>query len=174
VDINKYLRHGVLKYPGTADYGENGNAVLIGHSSYFKADEGRYKTVFQSIIGLNQGDAIRIYERQPDGTYARYEYLVEKSFETGPKHVQVLEPGYGRNLTLITCTPIGGTKQRRVVQSKMSVQEGTQGQKPAKPTTTKRTSNQEMIEKILKALENKDEATKEYALKMLDQYRLLP
>lgn len=82
VNINTYLQKGALKYPGTANYGDNGNAVLIGHSSYFTADKGRYKTVFQAIIGLNQGDAIWVYQKNASGEYERFEYIVETSFET--------------------------------------------------------------------------------------------
>jgi sortase (surface protein transpeptidase) len=82
VNINTYLQNGVLHYPGSATYGENGNAVIMGHSSYFNQDRGRYKTVFQAIIGLNQGDSIWIYQKNAEGKYDRYEYIVEKSFET--------------------------------------------------------------------------------------------
>ncbi|MDR2415928.1 MAG: hypothetical protein LBD75_04955 [Candidatus Peribacteria bacterium] len=38
VNLNAYLQRGVLHYPGTASYGENGNAVILGHSSYFSND----------------------------------------------------------------------------------------------------------------------------------------
>ncbi|MDR2416199.1 MAG: sortase [Candidatus Peribacteria bacterium] len=82
VNINTYLQNGVLHYPGSVKYGENGNAVIMGHSSYFNQDRGRYKTVFQAIIGLNQGDAIWIYQKNAEGKYERYEYIVETSFET--------------------------------------------------------------------------------------------
>lgn len=119
VDVNKYLKRGVLHYPWSAKYGETGNAVIVGHSSYFNKDNGRYKTVFQSIIGLNQGDVIRIYQLNKDGKYDKYEYIVERSYETGSKDVGVLEPGYGRNLTLITCIPIGTVSSRWVVQAKI-------------------------------------------------------
>ncbi|MDR0282913.1 MAG: hypothetical protein LBI53_06635 [Candidatus Peribacteria bacterium] len=43
--------------------------------------------------------------------------------------------------------------------------------KPELPQqVVKKITNQEMIEKILKALENKDAEQKTYALKMLQQY----
>jgi sortase (surface protein transpeptidase) len=38
VNINTYLQRGVLHYPSSASYGENGNAIILGHSSYFTND----------------------------------------------------------------------------------------------------------------------------------------
>ncbi|GHV26159.1 hypothetical protein FACS1894176_06310 [Bacteroidia bacterium] len=82
VNINTYLQNGVLHYPGSATYGENGNTVVMGHSSYFTADQGRYKTIFQAIIALNQGDLIWIFEKDAQGVYKKYTYIVEKSYQT--------------------------------------------------------------------------------------------
>jgi sortase (surface protein transpeptidase) len=45
---------------------------------------------------------------------------VEKSYETTAEDVSVLAPGYGKNLTLITCVPIGTTANRWVVRAKIS------------------------------------------------------
>jgi LPXTG-site transpeptidase (sortase) family protein len=120
VDLNAYLKRGVLHYPGTVSYGEKGNAVILGHSSYAKDDNGSYKTVFQAIIGLATGDPIWIYQKKADGTYTQYEYIVKKSYETTPRNVNVLDTTCEKVLTLITCTPIGGTSGRWVVEAKYS------------------------------------------------------
>ena len=65
IDFNKYLRNGALEYPGTStnDYGQIGNKVIFGHSSYFAHDHGRYKTHFQKIIELNAGEQVRIFRK---------------------------------------------------------------------------------------------------------------
>jgi len=119
VDLNTYLQDGVLHYPGTASFGTQGNAVVVGHSSYYKNDPGRYKTVFQAIIGLDLGDEVWVYVRQPEGTYQQYVYTVLKSYETSPDHGEIFTTERGKNLTLITCTPIGTTSARRVVQARI-------------------------------------------------------
>ncbi|MFK7779798.1 MAG: sortase, partial [Candidatus Gracilibacteria bacterium] len=119
VNVNPYLRTGVMSYPSTSSaYGEVGNRVIYGHSSYWKFDNGRYKTQFQKIIELDVGEEIWVYKIQSNGEFERFVYRVEKSFETEPTNVGIMNPGMGSNLTLITCTPIGGIEGRWVVQAK--------------------------------------------------------
>lgn len=120
IDVNKYLKNGALKYPGTGDngYGTTGNPVIFWHSSYFKKDNGRYKTLFQEIISLDAGEPIWVYKKLDDGSYKRYVYIVETSYEINPSKVDILNAGIWRNLTLFTCTPIGNLTGRWVVTAK--------------------------------------------------------
>lgn len=120
IDINKYLKSGSLLYPGTnsGGYGSIGNTVIFGHSSYYSTDSGRYKTHFQKIIELENGEEIWIYKKQSDGTYKRYRYITEASYDTKSNNVAVLSPGIGKNLTLFTCTPIGGITGRWIIKAK--------------------------------------------------------
>lgn len=84
-----------------------GNKILLGHSSYFKKDKGRYKTHFQAIIGLSEGTDIWVYQQHPlNDTFIKYEYQVFASFETTPKDKSVLDSSSESILTLVTCTPI--------------------------------------------------------------------
>jgi hypothetical protein len=41
-----------------------------------------------------------------------------KSYNTDDKNTSVLEPGFGKNLTLFTCTPIGGLSGRWIIKAK--------------------------------------------------------
>jgi LPXTG-site transpeptidase (sortase) family protein len=120
IDVNKYLKTGVVTYPGTnnAGFGGIGNTVIFGHSSYWKSDSGRYKTHFQKIIELEEGEEIWVYKKQEDGTYRRYRYVTTTSSEVKANDVSVLAPGIGKNLTLFTCTPIGGITGRWIVKAK--------------------------------------------------------
>jgi LPXTG-site transpeptidase (sortase) family protein len=79
---------------------------------------GRYKTHFQKIIELEEGEEIWIYKKQENGEYRRYKYRTEVSYEVNPKDTSILSPGIGKNLTLFTCTPIGWITGRWVVQAK--------------------------------------------------------
>jgi sortase (surface protein transpeptidase) len=50
IQVNPYLREGVLHYPNSALPGELGNMIVSGHSSYWKSDkQGRYRTVFGNL-----------------------------------------------------------------------------------------------------------------------------
>lgn len=59
-----------------------------------------------------------IYKKQDDGSYKRYRYAVTESYEIKPTDVKILDPGIGKNLTLFTCTPIGGISGRWLIQGK--------------------------------------------------------
>jgi LPXTG-site transpeptidase (sortase) family protein len=81
--------------------------VIFGHSSYYKNDNGRYKTHFQKIIELEEGEEVWVYKKSENGEYIKYRYKTTKSYEVKANDVSVLDPGIGKNLTLFTCTPIG-------------------------------------------------------------------
>ena len=120
IEVNNYLKSWALEYPGssTNDYGEVGNKVIFGHSSYFKNDNGRYKTHFQKIIELDIGEQIWVYKRQENNEYKRFIYVTQKSYDTSANNTSVLDPGIGKNLTLFTCTPIGGIEWRWIIEAK--------------------------------------------------------
>lgn len=119
-NINPALRTGALEYPGTSTrgYGDVGNKVIFGHSSYFQSSEGRYKTHFQKIIELDAGEQIWVYEKQENGWYKRFVYVTEKSYNTPASDTSVLKPWIGKNLTLFTCTPIWGIEWRWIIKAK--------------------------------------------------------
>ncbi|MBS9784280.1 sortase [Candidatus Gracilibacteria bacterium] len=118
VDINPYLKDGAFEIPGTSvnKYGEPGNKVISGHSSYFKKDNGRYKTHFQKIIEMNVGQEIWIFEKDANGKFKRSIYKVFKTYNTDYTDVSILDPSAKKIITLFTCTPIGGLSGRWVVQ----------------------------------------------------------
>lgn len=124
-DFAKYLQTGAVELPGTSTrgYGEAGNKVIGGHSSYWKNAAGRYKTHFQKIIGLENNAEIWIYEKNTTTTdisetrFTRYVYRVTKSENLPEQDISALKPTSNSMLTLFTCTPIGGITGRWVVTS---------------------------------------------------------
>ncbi len=51
----KELKFGSIELPGNSNnYGEYGNKVIAGHSSYWKKAWARYKTHFQRIIEMEE------------------------------------------------------------------------------------------------------------------------
>lgn len=120
IEVNSYLQNGALSYPGEYqnNFWEQGNKVILGHSSYFKKDIWRYKTHFQAIINLEPKTEIWIYKKNvSNGSFTRYIYQVFASFETTPKDNSVLDSDDQSTITLITCTPIGWIQGRWIVQA---------------------------------------------------------
>lgn len=118
-DFASYLHNGAVQLPGVSlgSYGDAGNKVIAGHSSYRKSSKAKYKTHFQKIIGMESGEEIRIYKKTAKGTFIRYVYKVHASYNTDDQDVSVLKPTHADQLTLITCTPIGGVAGRWVVKA---------------------------------------------------------
>lgn len=111
-DLMKSLIH----YPGTALPGENGNAVIFGHSvlpQFFNPKD--YKTIFSTFPRLEEGDEILV-----DFDGIQYRYVVRKLVETEPEDVTVLEQRYnGQWLSLITCVPPGTYLRRLIVYTQL-------------------------------------------------------
>lgn len=119
-DFTKYLETGAVDLTGTSTrgFGEVGNKVIGGHSSYWRYAAGRYKTHFQKIIAMTEGQEIWIYEKNPEtGKFTRYVYRTTKSENVSEKNISALKPTDNATLTLFTCTPIGGATGRWIVQS---------------------------------------------------------
>lgn len=112
-DIQAALHDGVVHYPGSARPGQAGNFFLTGHSSYYPWDDGKYKNVFARLHELEPGDTYSVYYGGD-----RHTYRVTKKYEVKPNNVSVLDqPTSQRIATLMTCTPIGTTLRRLIVQA---------------------------------------------------------
>jgi LPXTG-site transpeptidase (sortase) family protein len=119
-DVQDALRFGVVRYPGTAEPGGPGNVFITGHSAYLFWDSGRYKEVFARLSELDVGDTYAISYRGK-----LHHYRVAKKFEVSPKDISVLaQPSDKRMSTLMTCTPVGTTLRRLIVQAE-EIQPGT-------------------------------------------------
>lgn len=112
-DIQVALKGGVVHYPGSATPGQAGNFFLTGHSSYYPWDDGKYKNVFARLHELDLGDTYTVYYGGD-----RHTYRITKKYEVKPSNVSVLDqPTSQRISTLMTCTPIGTTLRRLIVQA---------------------------------------------------------
>lgn len=103
------LKYTVGHYPGTANPGEKGNYVLLGHRNYV------YGHYFRRIDELNPGDEVIIKK-----DLETYTYLVSESFVVSPEEVWVLEDTEETVLTMITCTPIITYTDRLIVRCLIS------------------------------------------------------
>jgi LPXTG-site transpeptidase (sortase) family protein len=112
-DIQTALHDGVVHYPGSAKPGQAGNFFVTGHSSYYPWDNGSYKDVFARLHELEPGDTYSVYYGGD-----RHTYRITRKYEVKPSNVNVLDQPTDRRIaTLMTCTPIGTTLRRLIVEA---------------------------------------------------------
>lgn len=112
-EIQHGLQSGVVHYPGTARPGQAGNFFVTGHSSYYPWAPGAYKSVFARLGELDVGDEYWVYYGND-----KHRYRIADKKEVLPSDVSVLDqPGDKRLSTLMTCTPVGTTLRRLVLQA---------------------------------------------------------
>ncbi len=110
-DVQAGLEHGVVHYSTSANPGQDGNVVIVGHSSNNILNKGKYKFAFVLLKRLEVGDTISINKGGIRYTYAVYDKKIVK-----PTDVEVLGTAAKPNsLTLITCDPPGTSVNRLVV-----------------------------------------------------------
>ncbi|HSX35311.1 MAG TPA: sortase [Patescibacteria group bacterium] len=107
------LRSGVVHYGPTADPGQNGTVVIVGHSSGLAWAPGDYKWIFTLLNKLKPGDQIQISYQG-----INYVYQVTDSIVIAPTDMSVLNQTKTPTLSLVTCTPVGTSKSRLVVHAK--------------------------------------------------------
>lgn len=109
--VDSALENGVVHYADTALPGQNGNLVIVGHSSNNIFNKGHYKFAFVLLSRLENGDTFYL---EKDGK--RYTYQVYQKEIVKPTDVSVLAPvDKPAVATLITCDPPGTSTNRLVV-----------------------------------------------------------
>lgn len=113
------LKQNLIQYKGTALPGQEGNAVIFGHSALPQFySPSNYLTIFTKLPKLKKGDEINV-----DYDGIKYKYLIEEMFEVEPTDIEVLAQRYDDSyLTLITCVPPGTLLRRLVVRARISPQ----------------------------------------------------
>lgn len=112
-DIQESLLKGVVHYPGTAKPGQAGNFFLTGHSSNYGWIKSQFNSIFARLHQLSVGDEYWVYWNGDS-----HRYIVRSKKEVSPSDVTVLDqPPDQRIATLMTCSPVGTTLRRLIVQS---------------------------------------------------------
>ena len=116
--IYKTLKLGVVLYPGTAFPGQ-GYSIIIGHSSQYPWQPGRYKSVFSLLSELKVGDKIYLYW---DNKPLVFEVTAKTVFLPWPKGNETTEtifPPEGKKPILIlqSCWPVGVAYKRVAVKA---------------------------------------------------------
>lgn len=105
---DRALKYTVGHYPGTANPGEKGNSVLLGHRNYV------YGHYFRELNKLELGDLI-ILRKDMDV----FTYEVTDSFVVEPNELWVLDNSEEAEVTLITCTPVITYTHRLIVKGRL-------------------------------------------------------
>lgn len=110
------LKKGVVRYPGTAKPGEIGNVFIFGHSSNYPWVQSQYNDVFALLDQLEKDDEITIFYNQK-----KYTYRVTDKSVVKPGDVKALESRdpNKKELSLMTCWPVGTTLERVIVFSEL-------------------------------------------------------
>ncbi len=110
------LKSGPVHFPGTALPGSFGNVVIFGHSAlpaFYSPDNPL--TVFNPLLKVQLGDEIIL-----DYDNIIFKYRTTNITEVNPSQVEVLSQNLSRKeLTLITCTPLGTYWKRYVVRAEI-------------------------------------------------------
>lgn len=106
------LNHGVSHLGGTARPGELGNTFITGHSSDYVWKNNPYAATFALVPKLAYGDRVIIRENGKS-----YIYKVMQTRIVNPDQVEVVKPTTTPVLTLMTCYPVGTTRQRFIVHA---------------------------------------------------------
>jgi LPXTG-site transpeptidase (sortase) family protein len=105
------LLDGVIHIAGTAKPGQQGMVVISGHSSNYPWIQGSYNSVFAPLLKAQVDQTIEInYQNK------QYIYKITKSYEVKPDDLTPLSDGSGNGIRLITCTPLGTSLRRLVVE----------------------------------------------------------
>lgn len=114
--IHATLNGGAVLYPDSADFGQYGNTVVLGHSFNFPWLDNEYTQIFSHLDKLEEGDLIRVVS---DGKI--FKYVI-----TGSQTVSVKEANHivaqstGTNtLHLLSCWPVGSSLYRIVVSAEL-------------------------------------------------------
>ena len=110
-EIQDALKSGAVHYPGTALPGEIGNVFITGHSSFYPWAQSDFGDAFALLHDLQVGDRFAIFWNQK-----KFEYRIRQIKVVPPEDTSVLaQPADGKIATLMTCTPIGTTKNRLIL-----------------------------------------------------------
>ncbi len=107
------LGKGVVFYPDSVLPGQNGNTIILGHSSAYPWDKGKYGSVFSLLGQLKSGGQIIIF-------YQKHKYVYRViTKEIFKKNAQISVQNENSQLVLISCWPIGTAWKRIVIMAEL-------------------------------------------------------
>ncbi len=112
--LDNGLLKGLVRHPDSALLGEDGNVLILGHSSYLPNVMNKNFQALNGIQKLKWGDVI---ELESEGTL--YTYRVEKVYQAKASTVTIPTEVTAKRLTLVTCNSFGAKEDRFIVEAKL-------------------------------------------------------
>lgn len=109
--VQKALESGVVHYANTPLPGQDGNLVIVGHSSNNIFNKGKYKFAFVLLSKMENGDTFMLQKNGKRYVYKVYNKQIVKPNDIGVLNAQTK----AATATLITCDPPGTSVNRLVV-----------------------------------------------------------
>jgi len=111
-DLDQALLSGAVRHPDSADFSEDGNIFILGHSSYLPNVFNKNFQAFNGIQDLTWGDKIRLQSGDTE-----YIYQVDRVYQAKATEVFVPETPGEAKLTLATCNSFGSKDDRFMVEA---------------------------------------------------------
>lgn len=110
------LSHHLVQYAGSSIPGENGTAVIFGHSTLPQwFDPKNYKAIFATLHTIKNGDEIIAKVNNITYTYKIFSISV-----TSPEDTNMFSQSYDHSyITIVTCTPPGTVWKRLIVRASL-------------------------------------------------------
>jgi LPXTG-site transpeptidase (sortase) family protein len=108
--LDRDLLLGAVRYPTSAELGEDGNVVLFGHSSYLPVVRNQAYKTFNDIQKLKPGDIVIVYSSN-----TAYTYRVKSFMKQSANDAIIPLSVPGKMLTLSTCDSFGAKTDRFIV-----------------------------------------------------------
>jgi LPXTG-site transpeptidase (sortase) family protein len=112
-DLDTALLSGAVRHPDSAGLGQEGNILIMAHSSYLPNVINKNFQAFNGIQDLAWGDMIEVSSESEI-----YKYRVEKVYRAKAEEVIVPIAGTENLLTLATCNSFGSKDDRYIVEAK--------------------------------------------------------
>lgn len=110
------LESGVAHFAGTAMPNiDTGNTFIFGHSSYYYNQPGDYKEIFADLGKISQNDEIIIKRTDQE---EEYKYAVDEIKIVEASYTEAFSQEGEKRLTLMTCWPVGTSRERLLVIAK--------------------------------------------------------
>ena len=110
--LDEVLLNGVARHPLSADFVNQGNILIFGHSSYLPHVFNSNFQAFNGVQDLTWGDRIRLQSADSE-----YQYRVDRVYQVKATETAI-ENGRDRSmLTIITCNSFATTDDRYVIEA---------------------------------------------------------
>lgn len=112
-DLDAALLKGVVRHPDSATLNnQNGNILILGHSSYLTNVFNKNFQAFNGIQNLTWGDIVKVKSGDTE-----YTYQVDRVYKEKATTVSVRVWSNEPKLTLVTCNTFGAKEDRFIVEA---------------------------------------------------------